>query len=289
MHRAFLISLFLLLFLSNDASATELIAYSHLTDGYWQIWVMSADGANKKQITFSKEDKRDPVWIENGLAFRTNNSQLFTISLDGGSGQRILEKYGVIANPRFSSKTKEIVFVRFDPRLTDVSDIWKADEEGKNAVLLTKDNTPKFQPCFSSDGEKIVFVKADNDRKNYHLWLMYSDGQKPVQITQGQGFDTLPDFAPDGKTIAFTSNRGGDFDIYTLDLETKKVTQLAKSSGLDTSSSFSPDGKKMVFVSNRSGSQQIWVMSAEDGSHPKQLTFEKEESVDPAWAEVEGK
>ena len=291
MRKAILL-LLILLSLSQAAFAGEMIAYSRLTDGYWQIWVVEANGENKKQITFSQEDKRDPGWTEDGkkIAFRTNNSELFTIDLDGSHQERILEKYGVIASPTFSKKTNEIVFVRFDPRLTDVSDIWKSDGEGKNVVLLTKDNKPKFQPCFSPDGGKIVFVKADDDRKNYHLWLMsasrgQSDGQNAAQITQGKGFDTLPDFSPDGETIAFTSNRGGDFDIYTVDLGTKKVAQLTNNSSLDTSSSFSPDGERIVFVSNRSGNQQIWLVN-KDGSGLNQLTFEKDDSVDPAWGEI---
>ena len=318
------------LFLINAsvyAEAKEAIAYTHLTNDYWQIWVMDPNGNNKRQVTNSPQDKRDPTWVidlsttkdnikevntafsleekgrytgfhnvygkekaSNGggkIAFRTNNSQLFTVDLDGQNEEEILKKYGVITNPNFSKAANEIVFVRFDPRGKDISDIWKSDLKGENSMLLTKDKLGKFQPRFSHQGDKIAFVKADPDKLNYHIWIMNADGSNPQQLTDGKGLDTHPNFSTDQQQITFSSNRSeNNFEIYNIDLETKKIKQLTHLPGLDTQSNFSSDGQKIVFVSNRSGNQQIWIMNS-DGSDPAQLTSEAGESMDPAWGEVE--
>ena len=325
------------LFLINAsvcAEAKEAIAYTHLTNDYWQIWVMDSDGNNKRQVTTSPQDKRDPTWVidlsstkdnikevntafslgekgrytgfhnvfgkekaSNGgekIAFRTNNSQLFTVDLDGRNEEEILKKYGVITNPNFSKAANEIVFVRFDPRGKDISDIWKSDLKGENSKLLTKDKLGKFQPRFSPYGDKIAFVKADPDKLNYHIWIMNSDGSDPRQLTEGKGFDTHPSFSFDQKQITFSSNRNeNNFEIYSITfggdnfgISSKKIKQLTHFSGLDTQSNFSVDGKKIVFVSNRSGNQQIWSMNS-DGSDPAPLTIEAGESMDPAWGDVE--
>lgn len=271
------------------ASANEhLIAYSHFINGYWQIWTMQPDGTQKTQVTYSSYDKRNPTWIHNGkqLAFRTNNSRLFLVNRDGSQEQEILEQYQNINNPDFSNHTNEIIFVRFDPRSVDISDIWKSDLEGQRAVILTKDKILKYQPRFSPDGQKIVFVKGDAGPKGHHLWWMNADGSNPQPLTKGNGFDTLPDFSPDEKTITFTSNReGGGYDIYLLELDNQEVKKITNYSGLDTHSHFSPDGSKIVFVSNRSGRQQIWVMN-QDGSQAMQLTEGEDESIDPVWGEI---
>lgn len=292
--KIFLLSLFILL-LGSVAFAEELIAYSRLTDGYWQIWVMTPDGKNERQVTVSKQDKRDPVWMdkEGTLLFRTANGELFKVGLEGQNEKRLLERYGIINNPHFSAVTQKILFVRFDPRVPDINDIWKSDLKGEHTVLLTKENRAQYHPVFSPDGSKIVYVKANEDKKSHHLWIMNNDGQNPRQLTDGAGLDTLPDFSKDGETILFTSNRDSkSFEIYEINLETGKIDQLTRDPRLDTNACFSVDGKRIAFVSTRSGSQQIWVMSASGGDRNeadlRQLTS-GEESVDPVWGEVEDK
>jgi len=284
--------LFIILFLFNltwleGAQAQELIAYSHFTGDYWQIWVMEPDGNNKKQITVSESDKRDPTWINQGegLAFRTNNGELFTIRLDGSEETRHLEKYGIINNPHFLSSTNEVVFVRFDPRGSDLGDIWLAQLDGSESQVLTRDNVLSYQPRFSPDGAMVAFVRADRGTKNHQLWLMDREGNNRSQLTRQDGLHTLPEFSPDGESIYFTSSATGNYEIFTYQLSDRKIQQITNHPGLDTGATVSLDGKRMAFVSNRSGSQQIWVMGT-DGSSPVQVIFDDYESVDPEWGSV---
>lgn len=76
-----------------------------------------------------------------------------------------------------------------------------------------------------------------------------------------QGYDTLgvpprpsleirPLYSPDGKFVAFNSNRGGLFDIYILEVATGKIQQLTKHRGNNYVPKWSPDGKQLLFYSN---------------------------------------
>ena len=293
-HRKFFAASFCLaslgiLALVHSVSAEEKIAYVRLTNDHWQIWTMNPDGNASKQITNSSQDKRGPVWIHhgNGIAYRTNNGQLFIMDLADHQEQEILKQYNIINNPHCSNATDEIVFVRFDPRAVDISDIWKTDLKGNDPVLLTTgDKRLKYQPVFSSRGDKVAFVKAGEDNKNHHIWIMNADGTKPQPLTSGKGLDTLPSISPDGQWIAFSSNREDkDYEIYRINVMTKKIKRLTHQPGLDTSPVFSSDGQRIAFVSNRSGNQQIWVMN-NDGSHSIQLTNDPEESIDPSWVDI---
>ena len=80
-------------------------------------------------------------------------------------------------------------------------------------------------------------------------------------------------WSPDGKTLAFTGQRNGEFDIYTIPFAGGDETRLTTAKGLDDGPEYSPDGKYIYFNSERTGHMQIWRMRA-DGSAQEQITFD---------------
>lgn len=285
-NKLFLLFYILLLnaFLAPNVFASNDILYTKLTDGYWQLWTTDSTGVIPNQITSSLKDKRTAVWADNGNAviYRTNNGKLFMIDLKTKHEQELLSKYTYINNPNYSDVKKQVVFVRFDPRGVDLSDIWIADLDGSNSRILTRDRILKYQPKFSKDGNKICYVQASKEKTKHNLWIMDSDGNNRIQLTDSKSFDTLPAFSPDGKYIAYTSNKdGGDYEIYLYDIKKKKDSRLTNNKGLDSTASFSPNGKEIVFVSNRSGNQQLWIMNI-DGTNLRQIT-NGQESIEPVW------
>jgi Tol biopolymer transport system component/imidazolonepropionase-like amidohydrolase len=99
-------------------------------------------------------------------------------------------------------------------------------------------------PALSPDGNRIVFEALNQ------LWLMEIGG-KPQQLTDGNYYKQSPAWSPDGKQIAYSSDKGGTADIYILDLATKserRVTNLADSAEIQPA--WSPDGKKLAFQKN---------------------------------------
>jgi TolB protein len=77
--------------------------------------------------------------------------------------------------------------------------------------------------------------------------------------------------------------RGGNSDIFVMDLKSRSTARLTSDPSIDTSPSFSPDGTKIVFNSDRSGSPQLYVMGA-DGSNPKRLSFAAGRYTTPVWS-----
>ncbi|MBF0384617.1 MAG: PD40 domain-containing protein [Candidatus Omnitrophica bacterium] len=279
--KSFLIICFALI--PNLSFAQGLIAYSHLTDGFWQIWVMQSDGSGQRQITTSPKDKRNPSWIgkEKRICFRTNNGTIYLVNKDGESEEQILGKFGYINNPSYNEKTGKLVFARFEPQVMDLSDIWISDLQGSSTKMLTRDRKLKYQPALSPDGVKMAYVLSDNDTKYHNIHLRDIDTGKDIALTGAKGLNTLPNFSPDGKQLLFSSNRDGNYEIYSLVINSRREKRLTKNKSLDSNATFSPSGEMIVFVSNRSGNQQIWVMD-KNGKNPKQLTG-GDESIDPAW------
>ena len=110
------------------------------------------------------------------------------------------------------------------------------------------------EPQISPDGRAVVYTVGttdmDTNRVAHNIWVVpTAPGSQPRQLTQS-GHDTRPQWSPDGKTIAFLSNREGVTQIYAMPAQggnAKKITSL--STGADNEK-WSPDGRWIAFTSS---------------------------------------
>jgi dipeptidyl aminopeptidase/acylaminoacyl peptidase len=97
-------------------------------------------------------------------------------------------------------------------------------------------------------------------------------GGTPTQITP-VGPSYLHGWSPDGKYLAFTGQRNGDFDVYLISSSGGPEQRLTTTAGLDDGPEFTPDGQWIYFNSARTGRMQVWRMKP-DGTRQEQLTFD---------------
>ncbi len=145
-----------------------------------------------------------------------------------------------------------------------------------------------------SEGERILVSIGTSQ-----IWVMEADGSSQTQLTT-QGGNAHPVWSPNGRKIAFSSDRTGKVEIWVMDADGRDQQQLTNTSpasddahlhevvaqelafhGLNASQAegvtnlfptWSPDGTKLAFVSTRGGPYAIWVMDA-NGERLQQLTF----------------
>ncbi len=92
-----------------------------------------------------------------------------------------------------------------------------------------------------------------------------------------------PAWAPDGRRLAFVSERDGDAEIYVMKADGSAQENLTRQPANDSHPSWSPDGRKIAFVSRRDGNAEIYVMNA-DGSGQRNVTRTPSSDLDPAWS-----
>jgi tricorn protease len=83
------------------------------------------------------------------------------------------------------------------------------------------------------------------------VWVADEDGRNVQRLTVNRARDVYPRFSPDGKWIAFSSDRNGNLDVYLIPAAGGTVKQLTSHSAEDTVLNWSPDGRSVLFSSNR--------------------------------------
>ncbi len=83
------------------------------------------------------------------------------------------------------------------------------------------------------------------------IWAADEDGRNVQRLTVNRARDVYPRFSPDGKWIAFSSDRNGNLDVYLIPSVGGTVKQLTSHSADDTVLGWAPDGRSVLFSSNR--------------------------------------
>lgn len=121
----------------------------------------------------------------------------------------------------------------------------------------------------SPDGQTIAISDSSGITQKSSVYIVPITGGMPRQITQ-ESPSYWHGWSPDGKTLAFTGQRNGEFDIYTIPAAGGQETRLTTAKGLDDGPDYSPDGEYIYFNSERTGQMKIWRMKS-DGSAQEQV------------------
>jgi len=177
-----------------------------------------------------------------------------------------------------------VVFVHeTGPKENRVKRLMIMDQDGANPAPLTDGlNYQVLTPRFSPTQQQITYMALFRDRPGQvYLFNIETGEQEPLGTFRGMTF--APRFSPDGTQVLMSMERGGNSDIFKMELATRRLTRLTDNPAIDVSPTMSPDGRRIAFTSDRGGTGQIYVMGA-DGSNQKRITFGEGRYQTPVWS-----
>jgi len=217
-----------------------------------RVWMVPTGGGEAIPMTRASDSASRPRWSPDGryLSFLSardgGETQVWALDRRGGEGIRLTDvKQGVEAY-EWAPDGKRMVLLIRDPK-PDKGDDEKTDKDGKDEAPEVPD--PWVIDRLQMKRDYVGYL----DHRRTHLYMFDLADKTTRQITSGDTDDSQPAFSPDGRRIAFVSNRTAEpdanynSDIWIVDPDTAdaagNLLQVTTSPGSDSNPAWSPDGE----------------------------------------------
>lgn len=206
-------------------------------------------------------------------------------SVDGDNPQNFSVTTEDTTSVSFSLTCKEVLNnqIAFTSNREGSYHIYVMNSDGTNPEQLTDFSAFKEFPIISNDGTQIAFVSR-RDFNIDNLYVMNADGSNVRRLTDSAGGGLLVhSWSPDDNMLAYSNERNGNLEIFTIDTSGTDEQRLTQNDAGDNYPSISPDGETIVFASDRNGDFDLYTMNI-DGSDVTQLTSGDDVDLDPRWS-----
>jgi TolB protein len=260
--------------------ATRIAYVVRLSQTAYELQVADSDGFNPQPALRSREPIISPTWSFDGgrlayVSFEDKKPVVFVHEVASGKRTRVASFRGSNSAPAFSPDGRTLAVTLSKD---GASQIYSIPAGGGDARRLTNSSGIDTESSFSMDGQ-IYFV---SDRSGGpQIYRMGGNGGDAARVTFKGDYNISPAISPDGKMLAYVSRRGGNFQLFSLDLNTGNETQLTDTVR-DESPSFAPNGKVLIYATEKGGRGVLATVSA-DGRIRQSISAVSGDIREPAW------
>ena len=257
----------------------------------WDLYVQEDGAAAPRRVTAHEGNDVEPLFSRTNprelyyLSERGGVYNLFVLDVGGGEPRALTRHADDVRHPFLSFDGKSVVYEmgfrlwRLDLASGESRPIpiaINADPKGPESEPRSLSDGAE-DPSWSPDGAQIAFqLRGD-------LWTMPAAGGAARRITSGPARDEWPKFSPDGRRIAFFSDRSGNKDLWIAEADGRNPQQVTFDKADDFFHSWHPSGQKLVFCSTRSGNKDLWELDLRTGDQ-RPLTNDPQADDDPCYS-----
>lgn len=249
--------------------------------------VYGMEGIASTRLIYTLRAKgKDNKWV----------SEVYESDYDGANARQVTQGQGYCVTPAYvppkvGQASGSYFYVSY---LNGQPKIFYSPLKSVPGTRLTLLSGNQLMPALSRQRDQIAYISDVTGNPDLFLQGINPETgatDKPRQIFRApRAVQSTPTFSPDGKKIAFVSNKDGSPRIYTMTipppnarLEEIKVQLLSKQSRESTAPNWSPDGTKIAFCAMTQGVRQIWIYDFEKKAE-RQLTEGSGHKENPVWA-----
>ena len=242
------------------------------------IFLVTVETGQHKRLTSAPAASADlqPRFSPDGstIAFaRSYTAQsvdLDTVPVSGGDVKTVAGDNRAIGGLAWMPDGGEIVYST--RRLGRPQELWRVTASGGTPQPVSEAGENAYYPAVSRTDKRLAFVHTTYDENIWQIDLAAGKALgSPRKLIASTWQDNAPQYSPDGKKIAFASDRSGSFEIWVADADGTGTVQLTSQGGHSGSPHWSPDGRRIAFDASVGGSGDIFVIDAGGGA-PRRIT-----------------
>jgi Tol biopolymer transport system component len=165
------------------------------------------------------------------------------------------------------------------------TNLWRVSERGGTPERLWFGQNA-YNPAVAPTAARLAFTHEEEEMDLHRIPLgdVEHSAEKSVRFVPSELSQKNPQYSPDGKRIAFESNRSGSLEVWVSNVDGTDLLRLTSFGGpLTGTPRWSPDGRRIAFDSRASGKPEIYIINA-DGGTPRMLRTTADGGSVPFWS-----